>query len=187
MFKNLSATFLLTFMIGNSSSFAAPAKKATPSPLKSTELIEFTGVADLKMLDFAKTENYVGLITRPNEQGDLRLIDVYSFKDIKTTSVDKSVCEKMLAGIFGPLNKISLKVKSLEIYASHTGKTCDALIVDEDKEAKIPHRRVLAGFINAQPRALLLKLSAAPNKPIRTKAELEETQTDLRHFWATLR
>lgn len=176
MLKTISTTIvLLSFAV---SAFASADTKKTPLPFASSELLEFVGRGDQKMIDFGKTSDFVGVITRVHEKGDTRIVDLYEFKNIEAVPMDKALCEKVLAKIFGPLDKISLKVSKIEIFASHTGKTCEAQLDDEDKEAKIAERRVIIGFLNAKPVALVTKMSKKSGKT---------EQESIRKFWDTLR
>lgn len=176
MFKAITvAAFFVSLILGHS---AGAKKNATPSPVISSEVIEFTGKNDQKLIDFAKTEDFAGLLTRVNEKGDRRIVDLYSFKNIDAVPMNEALCKSILAKMFGPLDKISLKLKKTQIYASHTGKTCEAQLDDEDKEAKIPERRVIVGFLNAKPTALVMRFSK--------KSGAEDSES-IRKFWDTLR
>lgn len=172
MLKMIALGILLCFNV------TAFAKNSAPAPFTSSELIDFTGKSDQKMLDFAKNDDFSGVITRNHEVGDKKLVDVYEFKNIEAVPMDETVCKKMLTRIFGDLDKISLKVSHIDIYTSHTGKTCEAQIDDADKEAKIPERRLVAGFLNAKPIALVFRLA---------KKSQKSDQESIRKFWDTLR
>lgn len=148
-----------------------------PSPVKSTEPITFASEKDHKLLELGKSDAFRGVIARTEEKSDLRLVDLYSFKE-ESLTMNEDLCKKFLTQIFGPLDKISLKVEKIEIYPSHTGKTCDARVTDPDKEGKVPERRVIAGFLNANPTALVFRLSK--------RSSGKETES-VRKFWDTLR
>ncbi|MDG0814988.1 hypothetical protein [Bdellovibrio svalbardensis] len=175
--SRILALFVLSASI-ITSVIAQGGNKGTPAPFTSKELLDFVGRGDLKFIDFGKTADFVGVVTRTHEQSDARIADVYEFKDIQAVPMDKGLCEKILEKIFGPLDKISLRVKKIEIFASHTGKTCEAQLDDEDQQAKIPERRVIAGFLNAKPRALVFKM---------TRKSAPKEQESIRKFWDTLR
>ena len=172
MLKVIALGIFLCFNI------TALAKNSTSAPFTSSELIDFTAKGDQKLLDFAKTDDFSGVVTRNHEVGDKKLVDVYEFKNIEAVPMNEAVCKKMLTRIFGDLDKISLKVSHIDIYTSHTGKTCDVQIDDADKEAKIPERRVIAGFLNAKPLALVFRLSKKSNN---------SDQESIHKFWDTPR
>ncbi len=176
MLKVAGFTIVFSFLLSTSLAFAQ--KKPSTLPVSSSELLEFVGKRDQKMLDFGKTADFSGVITRVHEKEDLRIVDLYEFKDIQAVSMDLALCKQLLIRMFGPLDKISLKVVKAEIYNSHTGKTCEAQLDDEDKEARIVERKVIAGFLNARAMALVTKVSKKSGK-----AE----QESIRKFWDTLR
>lgn len=170
--------FLTTLVLTLAFSLTASAKvKFSPLPVRSTETIEFTSKSDQKFIDFAKNDEFLGVITRTGEKGSLRIVDLYSFPDQKAVPMEKSLCETLVGKIFGSLNKISLKSK-IDIYESHTGRTCEAQLTDPDKEAKVPERRVIVGFINAKAKAIVFRF---------TKKSTSSEQESVRKFWDTLR
>lgn len=159
--------------------FVTPTVLAAKAPIQSKEEIDFLSKRDQKMIDFMKTPEFTGVITRTGESNaNLRVVDLYTFKDVSQISMDEVLCKKLLAKIYGPLDEISLKVRKVEIYTSHTGKTCEAQIDNEDSQAKIPERRTILGFINAKPYGLVFRFS---------KKSTSDEQQDVRKFWDSLR
>ncbi|WP_413288873.1 hypothetical protein [Bdellovibrio sp. HCB337] len=164
---NLLITLLLT------GSFAATA------PIQSKEEIQFESKADNKLLDIFKSGSYLGIIGRPQEPNvDLKMVDLYAFKDTKQISMSEDLCKDLLAKIYGPLDKGTLKVTKINIFTSHTGKTCEAQIDDPIKTSKIPERRAIIGFIKAKPYGLEFQLSKKSDTDI---------QDNTRKFWESLR
>jgi hypothetical protein len=72
----------------------------------------------------------------------------------------------------------TLKISDMNIFNSHTGKTCEALILDPDKESLLPERRFVAGFLNAKPTALIFEVG---------KKSSQTAANDIRKFWDSLR
>ncbi|MEK2644050.1 hypothetical protein [Bdellovibrio sp. BCCA] len=179
MKKVISFFMIGSFAMLSSSMAEKPEKTPTPSPIKSKEAIDFLSKSDQTMLDIGKVDDFAGIITRTGESSkDLRTVDLYTFKGIENLSMDKELCEKLLARIFGPLKESSLKYHEAEIFTSHTGKTCEAQVDDPDKAGKIPERRVVLGFVNAKPVGLVFRLSKKSDKTVKN---------NIREFWGTLR
>lgn len=152
---------------------------AATAPIQSKEEIKFISKTENKLLDTFKADSYLGTIGRVDEKNqDLSLVDLYSFKDSKKISMDESLCKEMLTQIYGPLNKITLQVKNIKIYISHTGRTCEAQIDDPTKGTNIPERRLILGFIKAKPYAIEFSLS---------KKSDSTAQENTRKFWESLR
>lgn len=159
--------------------FSSLPAKAKPAPIQSKEEIEFLSKTEQKMLDLLKTPEFVGIITRTAETNkDLRIVDLYAFKNIQKISMNKELCKRLLSKIYGPLDEISFKVRKVEIYTSHTGNTCEAQLDNEDSKTKIPERRTIVGFLNAQPYAVVFKLS---------KKSTPSDQENVKKFWDSLR
>ena len=149
------------------------------APLKSKQDISFTAKTERKFLDLQKNEDFAGVITRNYETSrDLRLVDLYIFKDVAKISMDEDLCKQFLTKIYGPLDKITLKTRKIQIYSTKTGKACEAQLDDEDTQAKIPERRTIVGFINAKPYAIVFRLS---------KKSTPDVQEDIKKFWSDLR
>lgn len=166
---------MMSFLISTllSISFAATA------PVQSKEEIKFISKTENKLLDTFKTDSYIGTIGRVDEKAqDLSMVDLYAFKDMKKISMDESLCKELLTQVYGPLDKITLKLKDVKIYKSHTGKTCEAQLDDPDKSSPIPERRIIIGFLKAKPYAIEFNLS---------KKSTEDVQTNTRKFWESLR
>lgn len=164
-------TFILTQLL-------SLALAATP-PLQSKEEIQFESKSENQLLDLFKSDAYLGVLGRPNEKvQDLQLVDLYAFKETSQLSLDEKLCKELLTQIYGPLDKITLQLKNVRIYTSHTGKTCEAQLDDPDKKSKIPERRTIIGFLKAKPYALVFKLSK--------KSDLS-VQENTRQFWESLR
>lgn len=161
------------------SSAGAAGKSATPSPVQSKEEIEFLSKKDQNLIDVAKTDDFAGIITRPNQSNPaLKTIDLYTFQDVKPLNMDKTLCSQLLERLFGPVKESSLKISEPEIFNSHTGKTCEVQVKDPDAEGKIPERRVLIGFVNAKPIGLVFRFPKPSDKA---------AQQNARDFWSTLR
>lgn len=150
------------------------------SIVKSKEEIEFVHKSTQSFGDFGKVDAFQGSLIRHYESHpDLQVADFYRFADVSEIKIDKVLCKKILAQIFGPLDKISLKVQSIVIYSTEMGPACEAQVLDpKDPQSKIPERRVIAGFINMKPTALVFRLSKKADTSI---AE------NIRVFWAGLR
>jgi len=175
MFK----TFLLALIM--ISCFAAQAKASTPTkaPVKSTEEIDFVDKKDQKLLDLGKVDEFQGMLIRSSEKNpDLQSVDLYVFKKVTAMKMDQKLCQKMLAQIFGPLDKITLKVHNINIYQAHTGSTCEAQMDDPQHSSQTPERRVILGFINLQAYGLAFHLSHKSDAAI---------QENTRLFWDSLR
>jgi len=152
---------------------------AATAPIQSKEEIQFVSKAENKLIDIFKTNDFVGIIGRLNEKNqDLAMVDLYTFKETSKISIDEALCKEYLAKIFGDLNKITLKVSKVEVYTSHTGKTCEAQIDDPTKTGKIPERRAIIGFLNAKPYAIVFQLS---------KKSTSIEQENAKKFWDSLR
>lgn len=172
--KNIfKLSFVVVSLFSTSLVFAAKA------PIQSKEEIEFLTKSENKMIGFTKTPEFTGVMVRTAQaNAHLRDVDLYSFKETSKISMDEGLCKEYLSKIYGPLNEISLKVRKVEIFSSHTGKTCEAQIENEDPQAKIPERRTVLGFVNAKPYGLVFKFS---------KKSTSDEQNDVRKFWDSLR
>lgn len=158
-------------------SLIAGALAATP-PIHSKEEIQFESKTENKMLDLFKSDSYLGVLGRPQESHqDLNMVDLYAFKETAKITMTESTCKEFLAKIYGPLDKSSFKVKSVTIFTSHTGKTCEAQIDDPAKSSKLPERRALIGFIKAKPYGLVFQLSKKSDSAV---------QENTRKFWESL-
>lgn len=165
----------MLFLISQLLSFSL----AATAPIQSKEEINYRSKTESKLLEAFKSKAFMGVIGRPNEKNqDLAQVDLYVFKETKKISMDEKLCKDLLSKIYGDLNKITLKVTKLEVYISHTGKTCEAQVDDPDKESKIPERRTILGFLNAKPYGIVFQLSKKSNG---------ETQENARKFWDSLR
>ncbi len=152
---------------------------AVTAPIQSKEEIQYVSKTENKLLDTFKTNAFMGVIGRPNEKNqDLTMVDLYTFKKIDKIVMDEKLCKSLLSNIYGDLHKITLKITKIEVYTSHTGKTCEAQIEDPDKASKIPERRTILGFLNAKPYGLVFQLSKKSDDSVR-----ENT----RKFWDSLR
>lgn len=152
---------------------------AATAPIQSKEEIKFISKADNKLLDTFKSDAYIGTIGRVDEKAqDLSLVDLYTFKDGKKISMDESLCKDFLKQVYGPLEKITLKVKNITVYKSHTGNTCEAQVDDPDAKSIIPERRIIVGFLKAKPYAIEFNLS---------KKSTPDVQENTRKFWESLR
>jgi hypothetical protein len=167
--------FMLSFFVHQLLSIAL----AAPAPVKSNQPLEYISKTENKMMDLFKTDNFLGVLNRPQEKNqDLSMVDLYLFKEPPKLSMDEKLCKEFLVKIYGNLNTMTLKLAKLEIYTSHTGKTCEAQIVDPDKMSKIPERRTVIGFLNAKPYGVVFQLS---------KKSTPATQESIREFWDSLR
>ena len=161
-------------------SFAASFAVASTPPIKSKEEIDFMSPKDEPMMSLlSKNPDFSGVITRTAEANpNLQVADLYAFKNISEVKMTKEVCTKILEKIYGPIKEISLKVRNINIYSSHTGNTCEAQIDNDDSKAKIPERRTVIGFLNAQPYALVFKFA---------KKSTPAEQAEVKKFWDSLR
>ncbi len=158
---------------------APPAFASTPSPIQTKEDVLFVHKNDQKLLGFANPDSFVGVYKRMGEkEKSLSQVELYSLTGIESLKMDEALCKQALTKMFGPLNEIALKAQDIKIWNSHTGKTCEAAMVDPDKASPIPERRVLIGFVNAKPYAVVFKL---PQK------STAEQQSNMRSFWDSLR
>lgn len=152
---------------------------AGTAPIQSKEEIKFMSKQENELLGAFKTDSFVGIIARIDEKSnDLTAVDLYAFKDTKKMSMDEALCKELLTKVYGPLDKITLKVKDIKIFMSHTGKTCEAQIDDPVKDTPVPERRAIVGFLKAKPYAIEFKLS---------KKSTPDDQDNARKFWETLR
>jgi len=152
---------------------------AGTAPIQSKEEIKFISKNEETILGAFKTDPYIGTIGRIDEKReDLTAVDLYAFKDTKKLTMDKGLCKDLLKQIYGPLDKITLKVKTVSIFTSPTGKTCEAQIDDPVKNSQIPERRTIVGFIKAKPYAIEFNLA---------KKSDADTIENTRKFWNSLR
>ncbi len=152
---------------------------AATTPVQSKEEIKFISKTDNKLLDTFKTDAYIGTIGRIDEKAhDLSLVDLYAFKDNGKISMNENLCKDYLKQVYGPLDKITLKVKYITVYKSHTGNTCEAQADDPDQKSSIPERRIIIGFLNAKPYAIEFNLA---------KKSTPDVQENIRKFWDSLR
>jgi hypothetical protein len=152
---------------------------AATAPIQSKEEIKFISKEDNDLVGIFKTDAYIGTIGRVDEKAqDLSLVGLYAFKDGKKISMDESLCKEFLTKVYGPLEKITLHVKNITIYKSHTGNTCEAQVDDPDKKSIIPERRIILGFLKAKPYAIEFNLA---------KKSTPEVQENTRKFWDSLR
>ncbi|WP_413293031.1 hypothetical protein ACLSU7_16695 [Bdellovibrio sp. HCB185ZH] len=159
----------------SSAAFAA----TTPAPVNTKEDVVFASKKDHKMLGFANAESFLGYFTRTAQADkNMRQAELYDLGAIKELNMDEKLCKKALAEMFGPLDEITLKVQDIKIWTSHTGKTCEAAMMDPYQQAIIPERRVLVGFVKAKPYAVVFKLS---------QKSTAEQQSNMRSFWDSLR
>lgn len=157
----------------------ALAAASTPAPLTSKEDVIFASKKDQKMLGFANPESFVGYYTRTAQSDkNMRQAELHDLAQIKSLKMDEALCKAALSEIFGPLDEITLKAQDIKIWPSHSGKTCEASMVDPYEQAAIPERRVLVGFIKAKPYAVVFKLSHKGTA---------EQQQNMRKFWDSLR
>jgi hypothetical protein len=159
--------------------FPAFSVNAAPAPFSSKEEIEYTSKTEQKFLDLLKTPEFEGVITRTSEPNrELQLVDFYDFKNVQEVAMTKELCKKLLAKIYGPLNEISLKVRDVQIFTSHTGNTCEAQIDNDFSKARIRERRTIIGFLNAKPYGLVFKFS---------RKSVAAEQENAKKFWDSLR
>lgn len=159
--------------------FSVAAGANPQAPVKSKEDLRFVGKDERPLIDLGKSKDFVGMFERPNESvADLRHVDLYAFKNLQAMKMDQALCAKLLDSMFGPAKDNPLKFSDLVIYKSHTGATCEAVVIDPDKGTRIPERRVILGFINLKPLALVFRFSQKTNPSL---------QQAPREFWATLR
>ncbi|MBK9321450.1 MAG: hypothetical protein IPM97_00585 [Bdellovibrionaceae bacterium] len=153
---------------------------AAPNPFRSKEEIEFITKKEVKLLDFGKSESFVGLLRRPFERNsNLKSADLYALKSNEKSKVDPDLCRQMLGQIFGPIDKISLHVEKIDLFKTTRGPACEAQVVDgKDPKTKIPERRVVIGFINLKAFALVFHFSKKSNS---------SEQEDIRLFWQSLK
>lgn len=152
---------------------------AATSPVQSKEEIKFVSKAESPLMGTFKVDSYLGTIGRVDEKRqDLSMVDIYSFKDTKKIAMDNELCKAYLSQIYGPLDHITLQIKSVKLYRSHTGSTCEAQIDDPLRDSSVPERRVIIGFLNAKPYALEFSLA---------KKSDTATQENTRKFWDSLR
>lgn len=95
-------------------------------PVSKSEKIQFTSINDMPVGNFGKISEFIGIIQREKIENPIsRTVDIYEFKDRKDLKVSEKLCLELVQKIFGPLDKISLKLKEKNIVASQTsGKVC---------------------------------------------------------------
>ena len=159
--------------------FSAVAVADSVAPVKSKEDLEFISKDAYPLLDITKSKDFVGIFVRQKESSeDLRKVDLYAFKNVQTMKMDQALCAKLVASMFGAVKDNPYKFSELVIFKAHTGNTCEAVVIDPDKGTRIPERRVILGFINLKPLALVFRFSQ------KTNPSLQQAPRD---FWATLR
>lgn len=152
---------------------------AASAPIQSKEEIRFTSKKEQLFLDFGKAEAFAGVMNRLYEKNkDLQDVDLYIFKENSKIGMDEELCKKLLEKIYGPLEKTHLQIKKIELFVSHTGKTCEAQMQDNDRRATFQEFRTFIGFIKAKPYGIVFRL---PKKPS------EATVQDMKSFWESLR
>lgn len=152
---------------------------AASAPIQSKEEIQFTSKKEQFLLDFGQSKDFVGVMTRTYEKNsDLKNVDLYVFKDTTKISLDEELCKSFLEKIYGPLGKSHLQAKKIEIFVSHTGKTCEAILHDNDRTATFPEYRTYIGFIKAKPYGIVFRLTKKPNASI---------AQEMKKFWDSLR
>lgn len=158
---------------------ALNASAESVAPVKSKEDIQFIGKNEYPLLDMGKSRDYVGALIRRNESSaDLKTVDLYAFQNTQAMRMDMNLCSKLIASMYGPIKGNPLQFRDQVIFKGHTGATCEVVVLDPDRGARIPERRVILGFINLKPIALVFRFSQ------KTNASLQQAPRD---FWATLR
>lgn len=152
---------------------------AASAPIQSKEEIQFTSKKEQFLLDFGQSKDFVGVMTRTYEKNSgLKNVDLYAFKDTSKISLDEELCKGFLEKIYGPLGTTHLQVKKIEVFVSHTGKTCEAVLHDNDRTATFPEYRTYIGFLKAKPYGIVFRLTKRPSA---------STVQDMKKFWDTLR
>ncbi|NUN06336.1 MAG: hypothetical protein HUU57_11295 [Bdellovibrio sp.] len=168
--------FLITALVFVS---ATNASAESVAPVKSKEDLQFVGKNEYPLLDLGKSRDYVGSFIRRNESSpDLKTVDLYTFKNIQAMKMDLNLCANLVASMFGPVKGNPLQFRDQVIFKGHTGATCEVVVLDPDRGARIPERRIVLGFINLKPLALVFRFSKESNASL---------QQATREFWATLR
>ncbi|MBC7370428.1 MAG: hypothetical protein H7326_02620, partial [Bdellovibrionaceae bacterium] len=91
--------------------FAGHVAFAAPAPFKSKEEVDFLSKKNNEQVSLVKTDDFQGLVTRPDEKNsDLQNAEYYQFKSVDQSKVSQKLCEVWLERIFGPLKEITLKV-----------------------------------------------------------------------------
>jgi hypothetical protein len=157
-----------------------PAIAFAEVPFKSKEEINFVDKKTDQRLAFAEVDSFQGILKRLSQTDrDLKTANVYAFAGISEIKMTKPVCEKLLAKIFGPLDKITLKVKNVEIFKTDIGDSCQAQVVDDyDSKALIPEQLAVLGFIHGKPMGLVFSFH---------KKSDAAAQDNIRAFWQGLR
>lgn len=158
--------------------FSVPSAFAKKYSLVSSEETEFVGKDEKPLVDFNKTDKFVGILTRTSVKDSLETdIDVYEFPSTK--KMDKTVCESLRDQVFGPAKEISLKVKSLELFSSpRAGEVCESSLTDEDPNGKIKERHFMAFKLGDKTYGLVFRFMKTPSK---------EQSEDARNFVKSLR
>ena len=162
------------------SSFAEPGASITPAPFSSKEELSFVSVQTSELLGLNKTDDFVGVVTREEKADkDLRIFDLYEFKDVKTLRLDKKICDDLFIRVFGNPKEISLKTKETTIFQSRrSGKVCETPVFDEAKTALFKERRLAIVTIKGKTYGMVFRYS---------KKATPEDSKDLQDFINGLR
>jgi hypothetical protein len=117
-----------------------------------SEPAQFQSVTEQKLLGFAESRDFIGVLTREVKNGVNKDIYVYEFKDRSDLRIGQEVCNQLAERVVGPIKKITLKLVSQDIKASaSTGHICSLVFRDPDSQALIKERHLLINILNLHP------------------------------------
>lgn len=172
---------ILIIGLFSSFTYAAGAKRTLASVgIKSKDDVVFYDKTDVAFSDMGKIDEFQGILVQQNQtKTDLAQADLYLFDKEDKIAVTNEICQKYVTKIFGPANKRKLQAgKSLQIFKSHTGHSCDFTLKDPQAHASIPNQYGLVGFLNGHLITLIWQL----DQPV-----TDEVRQNFRKFWDKLR
>ncbi|MBC7467165.1 MAG: hypothetical protein H7256_14340 [Bdellovibrio sp.] len=148
--------------------------------IKSKEAVKFYDKGEIAFSDTGKINEYQGVLVRLDEPNtSYANLDLYLFPNEPKIAMSSDLCQQYLSKLFGAAQERILKVeKTLQIYKSHTGPTCEFILADPQSHSLVPFRYVIAGFLNARLTVLAWQL----REPL-----MAANKEKLRQFWDGLR
>lgn len=119
---------------------------ATPYiPKSKSEPIQFLSAKEIPLGTMGKISDYLGVIVREKTIHPVsKTIDVYEFKKTKDIQVSEKMCGDLVQKVFGPSDKIALKIKEKNLIPSkRSGKMCVYKLVDSSPTEIIKERHFI--------------------------------------------
>ncbi len=168
------------FSVGISLLICGVALSAEQSQIfKSKDDIAIYSKNEIAFSDIGKIKDYFGILIQAKEsERQLAQADIYVFNNEQKISIDQALCGSYTDKIFGSESETGLKVeKKINLFKTPTGQSCEILLKDNDRSAKIPYRYVIAGFVHGRSVALVWQLNSVT----------DEDKAKLKTFWLALR